>query len=320
MSGSSGLGVGGAGRFAAARYRVRIRLHTFVFMLRPGPSRSRRGGSPADRLRWTVGASGRSSIACRNAAGQVPLSGPLVDLEWPRPREGKCVTPTQLRAFAAVVRLGSVKQAAADLEVTEAAVSLHVGQLRRELGDKLFVRTNSGLAFTPGGLRLASRAVEMLSLQDRTIVEVRQAGGGRRLLRVATSALFAEHAAPGMFELFADRANDLDVELSTHSPSQVESLLVTRTVDAAIGPLPAILDSAIARTHFLNYQLVVVAGHEHPMTKLQPGTAALREQTWLLGPSAADDTGAMPGMLRRINVPEEHVRIFQSHAAALEEA
>jgi len=28
------------------------------------------------------------------------------------------VTPTQLRAFAAVVRLGSVKQAAADLDVS----------------------------------------------------------------------------------------------------------------------------------------------------------------------------------------------------------
>ena len=72
------------------------------------------------------------------------------------------MTPTQLRAFAAVVRLGSVKQAAADLDVSEAAVSLHVGHLRRELGDKLFVRTSSGLAFTPGGLRLASRAAEML--------------------------------------------------------------------------------------------------------------------------------------------------------------
>lgn len=51
------------------------------------------------------------------------------------------MTPTQLRAFAAVVQLGSVKQAAADLNVFEAAVSLHVGQLRRELGDRLFART-----------------------------------------------------------------------------------------------------------------------------------------------------------------------------------
>lgn len=47
------------------------------------------------------------------------------------------MTPTQLRAFATVVRLGSVKPAAAELLVTEAAVSLHIGQLRRELGDKL---------------------------------------------------------------------------------------------------------------------------------------------------------------------------------------
>jgi DNA-binding transcriptional LysR family regulator len=230
------------------------------------------------------------------------------------------VTPTQLRAFATVVRLGSVKRAAADLKVSEAAVSLHVGHLRRELGDKLFVPTSSGLAFTPGGLRLASRAAEMLSLQDRTIMEVRQAGGGRRLLRVATSVLFAEHSAPGLIELFAERANDLDVELSSHNPRQFESLLLTRTVDAAIGPRPTNLDASVAGTHFLNYQVVAVAAPDHPMTKIQPGVTALREQTWLLGPSAAYDDGVIPDMLRRINVPEDHQRIFQSHAAAVEEA
>ena len=97
------------------------------------------------------------------------------------------MTPTQLRAFAAVVRLGSVKAAAAELLVTEAAVSLHVGQLRKELGDQLFTRTSAGLAFTPGGLRLASRAVELLGLQDRTVLEVRAAGDGRRMLRLGTS-------------------------------------------------------------------------------------------------------------------------------------
>jgi DNA-binding transcriptional LysR family regulator len=225
-----------------------------------------------------------------------------------------------LRAFAAVVRLSSVKKAAADLGVSEAAVSLHVGQLRKELGDKLFVRTSSGLAFTPGGLRLASRAAEMLSLQDRTIIEVRQAGGGRRLLRVAASPLFAEHCAPGLIELFADRANDLDVELSMHNPRQFESLLVTRTVDAAIGPRPADLNSSITSTHFLNYQVVAVANPENPITRIQPGVSALREQTWLLGPSAAFDSDVIPEMLRRIGVPEEHQRIFQSHAAAVEEA
>ena len=39
------------------------------------------------------------------------------------------MTPTQLRAFAAVVRLGSVKAAAQEIGVSEAAVSMHVVEL-----------------------------------------------------------------------------------------------------------------------------------------------------------------------------------------------
>jgi len=63
-----------------------------------------------------------------------------------------------------------------------------------------------------------------------------------------------------------------------------------------------------------------VAGPDHPITRLHPAVSALREQTWLLGPSAADDTGVIPSILRRLNVPEDNQRIFQSQAAALEEA
>lgn len=82
------------------------------------------------------------------------------------------MTPAQLRAFSAVVRLGSVKSAAQELCVSEAAVSLHVGKLRKLFDDRLFSRTSSGLSLTPGGLRLASRAVELIGLQDRTLREV----------------------------------------------------------------------------------------------------------------------------------------------------
>lgn len=230
------------------------------------------------------------------------------------------MTPTQLRAFAAVVRLGSVKRAAADLAVSESAVSLHVGQLRRELGDKLFIRTGAGLAFTPGGLRLASRAAEMLGLAHRTILEVSQAGGGRRLLRVAASSLFAEHSAPGLIELFAGRADDLDVELSVHNPNDFANLLLSRAVDIAIGPAPAGVDDGIACTPILNYQIVAVASPDDDLTKILPSISELQEQIWLLGPSGAADHCPVSTIVRRINVAESHQQIFQSHTAALEEA
>jgi len=230
------------------------------------------------------------------------------------------LTPTQLRAFAATVRLGSVKAAAADLDVTEAAVSMHIAHLRKELGDRLFTRVASGLVFTPGGLRLASRAIEMLGLQDLTVREVSQAGSGRRLLRLASSSLFAEHAAPGLIDLFAGRADDLSVELSVHDAQRFAHLLVTRAVDAAIGPRPATLDETLSCTPFLNYQVIAVVGAAHPLAGRQASAAELQEQTWLLGPSAAGRTGLVPSVLRRLGIPERNQRIYQSHAAAVEDA
>ena len=230
------------------------------------------------------------------------------------------MTPTQLRAYSAVVRLGSVKQAAAELEVSESAVSLHIGQLRKELGDQLFSRTAAGLAFTPGGLRLASRAAELLGLQDITMLEVSAAGRGRRLLRVGASSLFAEHAAPGLLELFSRRADDLDVELSVRSPGQFAVLLMTRSLDIAIGPAPAAPEHPIISRPLMNYRVVLVVGPDHPLAAVQPSAGQLRDQTWLLGPSAAADLGAVPAVLRRLAIPEHHQQIFQSHAAALEEA
>ncbi|MEQ6901920.1 LysR family transcriptional regulator [Nocardioides sp. YIM 152588] len=229
------------------------------------------------------------------------------------------MTPARLRAYAAVARLGSVKAAAAELGVTEAAVSLLVGQLRRELGDQLFTRTGAGLAFTPGGLRLASRAVQLLGLQDRTIEEVRQAGGAGRLLRAGVSGLFAEYAAPGLIAAFTQRADDLAVEVHTDRSDRFESLLLTRSIDVAIGPRVHLSGPELWTTHFLTYQVIAVVAPGHPLAAGPASTAVLREQTWLLGPSATEDGGIVAEMLTRLGIPDRRQRIFQSHAAALEE-
>ncbi len=229
------------------------------------------------------------------------------------------MTPAQLKAFAAVARLGSVSQAATEFGVTDAAVSGHIGQLRKDLDDPLFHRTGSGLAFTPGGLRLAARATELLGLQDQAIREVREAGNGRRLLRLAVSSLFAEYAAPGLIELFANRAKDIDVELSVRPTSQLPSLLLSRVADAAIGPAAPTNSDQVESTTFLRYQMIAVVGPGHPLAHGRVATMQMRDQIWLLGPSAAVGDSMSHRMLELFEVPEQQQRIFQSHAAALEE-
>lgn len=229
------------------------------------------------------------------------------------------MTPSQLRAFATVARTGSVASAARTLGVSDAAVSGHVAALRRELGDDLFKRTGSGLAFTPGGLRLATRAVEMLGLADRTRQEVMEAAAGRRLLRIACSSLFAEHSAPGLIELFAGRADDLEVELIVQPPERFATLLTSQAVDVTLGPPVGPPPPGVVTRPFLRYQVVLVAAPHHPLAGRRASRSELVRQTWLLGPSAAQDVGVTRYVLEKLAVPEGVQRIFQSHAAALEE-
>jgi DNA-binding transcriptional LysR family regulator len=217
--------------------------------------------------------------------------------------------------------LGSVHAAAKELGMSDAGVSMHVAQLRKELDDALFSRTSAGLAFTPGGLRLAGRAVEILGLQRQTAIEVAEAAHGRRLLRIAASSAFAEHAAPGLIELFSSRAKDLSVELSVHPTNRFTELIASRAVDIALGQVPAepAAGTTVAVRPFLNYQILTVAAPRNPLASQRPTPALLREQTWLLGPSAGDVDGEIAAVLADLAIPESSQRIFQSEAAALEE-
>lgn len=230
------------------------------------------------------------------------------------------MTPAQLRAYSAVARLGSVHAAAEELGMSDAGISMHVAALRKELDDPLFTRTGAGLAFTPGGLRLASRAVEILGLQQQAAIEVTEAAHGRRLLRIAASTAFAEHAAPGLIDLFSSRADDLSVELSVHPTSRFRDLICSRAVDIAIGPASeSATDGAIFVRPFLKYQIIAVAAPESVLARGVATPALLRDQDWMLGPSAGSVDGEIAAILRDLAVPESRQRIFQSDAAALEE-
>ncbi len=229
------------------------------------------------------------------------------------------MTPTQLRTYAAIVRHGSSKEAAVELEVSEAAVSNHVASLRKELDDELFHRSGSGLTFTPGGLRLATRAVELLGLQDQTRMEVKAAASGRRILRLAVSSLFGELCAPGLIELFSTRAKDLDVEMAVHLSSDFPGLLASRAADLAIGPSLRGIEGQLVATEFLRYTLVVVAAPGHRFGARRVAPSDLATATWYLGPSAIEEGGIAHAMLSGLGIPETKQRIFQSHAAALDQ-
>jgi LysR family transcriptional regulator, glycine cleavage system transcriptional activator len=108
-----------------------------------------------------------------------------------------------LCAFEAVARFGSVARAAAELELTKAAVSHRIRRLEEQLGLSLFDRTTRGLALTKAGnayLPGVTSAFENLRAATDNLLRGRDV----RVLNVsATPTLAAKWLIPRLPALYA---------------------------------------------------------------------------------------------------------------------
>src|SRR5687767_6532354 len=175
------------------------------------------------------------------------------------------MTFTQLRTFALVAELGSLRAAAAVLGVSEPAVSAAVAALRADLGDPLFHRSGTGIALTPGGRALAARARELVRLADRTRREVAAATSTGQL-RVLATAGCAEHVAGAVVAAFTRRVPRPSVDLSVGSTDCAAAALADGVADIVIGvrPIPS-AKQALEAVPFLRYERIVVAAPGHPL-------------------------------------------------------
>src|SRR5262249_28328658 len=112
------------------------------------------------------------------------------------------VTLSQLRTFAAVARHGSLTAAARALGVSVPAVSAAIAALRKEFGDELVIRSEGGTALTPGGLRLAAAAAEMVAIAEQARRAVLEAREGSSVLRIAATHEIGEYAIGPLVESF----------------------------------------------------------------------------------------------------------------------
>jgi DNA-binding transcriptional LysR family regulator len=226
------------------------------------------------------------------------------------------MTLAQLQSFVLVARLGSVKAAAAELEVTEPAVSVAVAALRKELGDELFVREGRGIALTPGGRRLAALASEILGLAEQARRSV-QESESRRLQVVATSAV-AEHVGP-LIDAFTARDDGLEIAVETAPGASFPELLEHRRADLALGPHPGVEHSGtIASAPFLRCRLIVVAAPDHRLAGVSGvAPSALSDERWLVGEPELDPTTATGLFFARSGLAPASVATFSSHAGAI---
>ena len=195
------------------------------------------------------------------------------------------MTLNQLRSFLAVAESGSVRAAAEDLVVTQAAVSASIAALQKSLGVALVTPDGRGLRLTDAGASYARYARRILGLLDEAGRAAAAAADPERgELRIAAVTTAAEQIVPGILGGFRLRHPQTGVRLEAGNRDRVRSLLDRHQVDLVLTgrPEPAwdVVVHAV-RAH----ELVVVAAPElsaAARTGDGAGAAAGAESSWLL--------------------------------------
>ncbi|MDX3310951.1 LysR family transcriptional regulator [Streptomyces sp. NPDC054884] len=178
-----------------------------------------------------------------------------------------------VRTFVAAADAGQFQEAAAELAVTQQAVSKRIAALERDLGVRLFTRTPRGAGLTIDGQAFLPHARELLRVAERAVASVRT---GRRPLRVDVIA--SRSAQSGLMRGF-HRAYP-DIELDVMMIFDVETAVAairSGAIDASFRavavpgrPLPDDIESV----RVLDEPLELLTGPAHALAAARSVTVA----------------------------------------------
>ncbi|MEO3808332.1 LysR family transcriptional regulator [Sphaerisporangium sp. B11E5] len=189
-----------------------------------------------------------------------------------------------VRTFVAAADAGQFQEAAAELGVTQQAVSKRIAALERDLGVRLFTRTPRGAELTIDGQAFLPHARDVLRVAERAVASVRT---GRRPLRVDMIA--SRSAASGLMRAFhrAHPEIDLDVVMLLDIETAVAAIR-SGAIDASFRavtmpgrPLPEDIKS----TRVLDEPLHLLTGPAHALASARsvPLPQLTAHRIWMPG-------------------------------------
>ena len=179
------------------------------------------------------------------------------------------VADVDLRLLAtveAIDRLGSITGAAAELGLSQPAVSHALRRLRDVFDDPLFVRTPSGVAPTPRGARLATSARRIQSVVAAELVAPDRFDPGQleRTVDLCMTDVGEMVMLPQLVNRLRREAPGVDIRTTTLPPVAVQEALDTGVVDLAIGPFPELARSALRRQRLYQRGYMCLAARDQP--------------------------------------------------------
>jgi LysR family transcriptional regulator, low CO2-responsive transcriptional regulator len=175
-------------------------------------------------------------------------------------------TLVQLRAFEAIVRLGSYTRAGEETHMAQPTVSVHMKKLAETIGVPLLEHVGKRVRLTAAGeeAHAACHAIfKTLSDLDEAIGDLRGLKAGK--LRIATTTA-GEYLLPQLLAQFVRRHPGIEVSLQVSSRRTILERLAADADDLYLLTNPPTSEAIIAHSVLPN-PLVALAPAQHPLAR-----------------------------------------------------
>lgn len=173
-----------------------------------------------------------------------------------------------LRAFVEVAETRSFSAAAAQLHLTQPAVSKRIAALEEAFAARLFDRIGRAVDLTEAGRALLPRARRILAELDdshRALSDLSGTVGGT--LRLGTSHHIGLHRLPPTLRAFAARYPEVTLDLHFMDSEAACHAVETGDLELAVVTLPPAERPSLEMTTVWDDPLVVVCAPDHPLAQ-----------------------------------------------------
>ena len=210
----------------------------------------------------------------------------------------------RLRAFAAFVRQRSFSAAAAELRISQPAISKHIAELEAALGVKLVERARRDGALTNAGDFVANhvlRAESLLVQAGLGAAQFRKSGSGS--VAVAASSLTGEYLLPEVIAEFQHSHPGVRVTLQVGTAEQAVELLRSHRVELGFAA-GAIAAPEIETEPLFEYDVVIVG--KPALLPRRPSRDGLEKVTWISREEGSATRISSDAGLARLGIVPRH--------------
>ncbi|HKY21373.1 MAG TPA: LysR family transcriptional regulator [Vicinamibacterales bacterium] len=181
--------------------------------------------------------------------------------------------------FEALIKYRNVSRAAEELDISQPSLSQGLAKLRREFGDRLFVRTSEGMMPTTCAAALAEPMLEMANIYRERILLRRQFNPltSEHVFTIAASDIGELVFIPRLMHALETRAPRVRLSAHRWESGTLLSSLQSGEADVAIGGYPS-LEAGIRERRLYQEHYVCLVRGDHPTIR-----GELTRETFLSG-------------------------------------